>query len=96
MRSRIYNAIWNAAPPLVQDTYAYATLRENGEWSVIQDIDPNAVRQVPLYTHPPKPESITKSISDIDIEKLYQNLSCDISIGQLEEIVGMIESFSRN
>jgi hypothetical protein len=46
----IYKAMWKAAPKVKQEPYAYATLWESGEWSVIQDINPNAVRQVPLYT----------------------------------------------
>jgi hypothetical protein len=93
----IYERMWISVPESSQSPsfYRYSTTDGFGD-TTFHTTNRKPTSEVsnltPLYTHPPKPESI----SDIDIEKLYQNLSCDISIDQLKEIVGMIESFSRN
>lgn len=47
----VYKAMYQVAPEVEQEPYAYATLWDNGEWSVVQEIDKNAVIQVPLYIH---------------------------------------------
>jgi hypothetical protein len=72
-----YLAAWEAAPVVNQEPYAYATLWDGGEWSVVQDIEQNAIKQVPLYTHPPvveqTPIGAVVNWGDKTVEPLYTN-----------------------
>lgn len=69
-----YKAMYKAAPEVEQEPYAYATLWDNGEWSVLQEIDKNAVRQVPLYTCPqPKREPLSSNCIAILWNKAFKD-----------------------
>lgn len=66
-----YLAAWEAAPVVNQEPYAYATLWDDGEWSAVQDIEQNAIKQVPLYTHSqPK----RKPLSEDELLVLLKNI----------------------
>jgi hypothetical protein len=84
----VYSTMWQAAPEVVAEPYAWFS--PSGGLAYSKDRFMPSIRKYskPLYTHPqPKLEPLSCEC----IESLFNESSCDISLGYFEEIVRTVE-----